>query len=80
GLFGSIFGLLNIFSRMSGGLTSDFANKKMGVRGRLLAQFLCFFLQGAFLILFRFLSIDLTTAIILIGCFSWFTQVYMKSF
>ncbi|CAG8682041.1 2974_t:CDS:2, partial [Racocetra fulgida] len=27
GLYGSIFGLLNIFSRVAGGLTSDFANK-----------------------------------------------------
>ncbi|CAG8485801.1 17552_t:CDS:2 [Racocetra persica] len=32
GLYGSIFGLMNIFSRATGGLASDFANKTMGVR------------------------------------------------
>ncbi|CAG8574904.1 5414_t:CDS:2 [Cetraspora pellucida] len=74
GLFGSIFGLLNIFSRACGGLVSDFANRKMGVRGRLLTQFLCFLLQGLFLILFKFMSGSFVSAIILMGCFSLFTQ------
>ncbi|KAF0440119.1 nitrate transporter [Gigaspora margarita] len=74
GLFGSIFGLLNIFSRLSGGLVSDFINRKMGVRGRLLVQFLCFFLQALFLILFKFMSESFASAIVLMACFSLFTQ------
>ncbi|KAF0497505.1 nitrate transporter [Gigaspora margarita] len=74
GLFGSIFGLLNLFSRVSGGLVSDLVNRNMGVRGRLLVQFLCFFLQGLFLILFKFLSGSFASAIALMACFSLFTQ------
>ncbi|CAG8524643.1 6214_t:CDS:2, partial [Dentiscutata heterogama] len=56
GLFGSIFGLLNIFSRLSGGLISDLVNRKMGVRGRL------------------FMSESIVSAIVLMACFSLFTQ------
>lgn len=34
----SIFGWMNVFSRASGGLISDYANAKMGMRGRLAWQ------------------------------------------
>ncbi|CAG8445805.1 10270_t:CDS:2 [Scutellospora calospora] len=74
GLIGSLFGLLNFFSRASGGLISDLVNRKMGVRGRFLTQFAFFFFQGIFLFLFWFMSDSLIMAIILMGCFSLFTQ------
>ncbi|CAG8540198.1 3014_t:CDS:1 [Acaulospora colombiana] len=75
GLIGSIFGLLNIFSRASGGLTSDYLNRRLGVRGRLFCQFFFFFFQGAAFILFRFTSGTLSGAIVTMILISYFTEV-----
>jgi len=71
---GSSFGLMNIFSRASGGFISDYANSKMGIRGRLLIQFLCLFFEGVFLIVFRYSLGSLAPAIVVLIIFSYFTQ------
>lgn len=42
GVFASLFGLMNVFARSSGGLLSDWANKRFGLPGRLWA---CWFIQ-----------------------------------
>jgi len=71
---GSSFGLMNLFSRASGGFLSDYANSKMGIRGRLLIQFLILFFEGVFLIVFRFSLGSLSSAIVVLIIFSYFTQ------
>jgi NNP family nitrate/nitrite transporter-like MFS transporter len=43
GVFASLFGLMNVFARSSGGLLSDWSNKKYGLRGRLWS---CWFIQS----------------------------------
>ncbi|GKY96210.1 hypothetical protein MPSEU_000580900 [Mayamaea pseudoterrestris] len=48
----STFGWMNIFSRGSGGYASDWANKKMGMRGRLIVQTTFLALEGAILLVF----------------------------
>lgn len=73
GVIGSLFGLMNIFSRGSGGIISDVMNKKYGLAGRIWVQFVVLLLQGVFLIIFSFTK-DLTYAIILLLIFSYFTQ------
>jgi NNP family nitrate/nitrite transporter-like MFS transporter len=75
GLIASLFGLMNVFSRASGGFLSDWANEKMGMRGRLLTQFLILFLEGLFLFIFNFTVNNLTEAIVVLILFSYFTQV-----
>lgn len=74
GMIASIFGLMNLFSRATGGFISDFANEKLGIRGRLLAQLLMLFLEGLFLFVFNFAVSSLTEAIIVMVLFSYFTQ------
>nr|CAG8540056.1 11843_t:CDS:2 [Entrophospora candida] len=71
---GSSFGLMNLFSRASGGFLSDYANSKLGIRGRLLTQFLILFMEGVFLIVFRFSLGSLSSAIVVLIIFSFFTQ------
>jgi NNP family nitrate/nitrite transporter-like MFS transporter len=74
GLIASLFGLMNVFSRASGGFLSDYANEKMGMRGRLLVQFLVLFFEGLFLFIFNYTVNNLTEAIIILILFSYFTQ------
>jgi NNP family nitrate/nitrite transporter-like MFS transporter len=71
---GSSFGLMNLFSRATGGFLSDYANSKIGMRGRLLVQFLILFMEGVFLIVFRFSLGSLSSAIVVLIIFSFFTQ------
>ena len=47
GLFGSIFGLVNICARSLGGITSDWANRRWGIRGRLWMLWFFQTLEGA---------------------------------
>merc|ERR1719343_1303356 len=45
----SSFGLMNLFARSLGGITSDVLFAKFGFRGRIWAQFVCLFLEAIFL-------------------------------
>ncbi|GBC10495.1 hypothetical protein RclHR1_09680005 [Rhizophagus clarus] len=74
GLIGALFGLMNLFSRATGGFLSDFAYKKRGIKGRLIVHFILIFVNGIFLIVFRFSVNSLTSAIIILIIFSYFTQ------
>ncbi|CAG8636493.1 21381_t:CDS:2, partial [Dentiscutata erythropus] len=71
---GAVFGLMNFFSRATGGILSDYANKKIGMRGRLLTQFLILLFEGIFLIIFGFNAETMTSAIVIMIFFSFFTQ------
>ena len=46
------FGAMNLFARALGGLLSDFFNKKMAMRGRLIVQGGCLIAEGIMLIIF----------------------------
>ncbi|GBC03702.1 hypothetical protein RclHR1_05270011 [Rhizophagus clarus] len=74
GLIASLFGLMNLFSRATGGFISDFANEKIGIRGRLLTQLIIYLLEGLFLFVFPYALNSLSEAIIILILFSYFTQ------
>jgi len=71
---GSIFGLLNLFSRLTGGLFSDFLASRLHLPGRILALALTMFLEGVFLIAFAFGFVSLRVSITLMVFFSFFVQ------
>jgi NNP family nitrate/nitrite transporter-like MFS transporter len=52
----SSFGLMNLFGRSLGGITSDLMYSRCGFRGRLWAQFFALFGEGAFLFAFGCVS------------------------
>jgi len=70
----SLFGLMNLFARTLGGVSTDIANKVGGMRGRLWAQTICLFLEGLFIIIFAAQN-DLAAAIVCLICFSTFVQM-----
>jgi len=74
GMIGSLFGLMNLFSRATGGFLSDFANSRIGIRGRLFVQLMIIFLGGLFLFVFRFAVSTLSGAIVVLIIFSYFVQ------
>ncbi|RUS25946.1 major facilitator superfamily domain-containing protein [Jimgerdemannia flammicorona] len=76
GMLGSIFGLLNIVSRPSGGFFADRLNKVIGqgVQGRILAQQLMTLFEGVFLIAFSYSTGSLASAIAAMILFSFFVQ------
>jgi len=47
GVFASLFGLMNLFARSTGGILSDSMNKKYGMRGRLWAMWIVQASRGA---------------------------------
>ena len=71
------FGLMNLFARSLGGITSDILFKYIGFRGRIWAQFLSLFFEAIFL--FGFGSVDNTqpwyVALAVLVCFSLFVQM-----
>jgi MFS transporter, NNP family, nitrate/nitrite transporter len=67
------FGLMNLFARALGGLSSDYLNTKFGIRGRMLVQFGCLLTEGLVLIIFSRLN-TLVTAIPILIIFSIFVQ------
>ena len=71
---GSIFGLLNICSRLSGGLFSDFMAHRLHIPGRILALLMGMILEGVFLIGFSAGLVSLSTSITLMVFFSFFVQ------
>ncbi|KAF9438193.1 High-affinity nitrate transporter 2.1 [Entomortierella beljakovae] len=76
GMLGSIFGLMNVFSRASGGVLADFINTKIGegVQGRMLVHFCILFLEGCFLIGYSFAMNTLSSALVVLVLFSYFVQ------
>eukprot|EP00741_Cyanophora_paradoxa_P002223 tig00000571_g2155.t1 len=70
---GSIYGLMNIFSRLSGGLISDRAARSRGPQGRILVLFAALMCEGACLIAFSRMK-GLPGAVILMVCFAYFCQ------
>jgi nitrate/nitrite transporter NarK len=59
GLLASIYGLMNLFARSLGGLLSDAANKKYGMRGRLWACWIVQTIEGVFCILMATITLDM---------------------
>ncbi|CAK0790337.1 unnamed protein product [Prorocentrum cordatum] len=56
GLAASAFGLVNLFARSLGGIFSDVMFARMGVPGRIWAQFLALALEGLWLLLFSHMT------------------------
>jgi len=74
GICGALFGLMNLFARSLGGLTSDYLAKSYGMRGRLWAYFLTQFIEGCLCVVLSFLNESLAGTLILIVFFSLFVQ------
>ena len=71
------FGLMNLFARSLGGITSDLLFKKFGFRGRIWAQFLSLFFEAVFLFCFGLVdnSQPWYVALAVLLCFSLFVQM-----
>jgi nitrate/nitrite transporter NarK len=71
------FGLMNLFARSLGGISSDICYKFLGFRGRIWAQFLALFFEAIFL--FAFGNVDNSqpwyVALAVLVCFSLFVQM-----
>ena len=71
------FGLMNLFARSLGGISSDLMFKFFGFRGRIWAQFLALFFEAIFL--FAFGNVDNSqpwyVALAVLVCFSLFVQM-----
>eukprot|EP00439_Symbiodinium_sp_Y106_P029451 s1898_g3.t1 len=71
------FGLMNLFARSLGGISSDICYKYFGFRGRIWAQFLALFFEAIFL--FSFGNVDNSqpwyVALAVLVCFSLFVQM-----
>lgn len=73
GYLASIFGMMNIFSRASGGFLSDYAARKWGMRGRLWVQEIGFICNAASLIAFSYAD-SMGSSVGVLVLFSYFTQ------
>lgn len=69
----SIFGWMNLFARGLGGFTSDKANAKMGMRGRLIVQSICLSVESVMILLFA-RTTNLGLSIFILVVFSTFVQ------
>ncbi len=74
GLFASLFGLMNIFARTTGGIVGDKFGGRWGLRGRVTWLFLALFCEGIALMLFSQMSV-LVLAIPTLILFSLFVQM-----
>ncbi|GAX86367.1 hypothetical protein CEUSTIGMA_g13779.t1, partial [Chlamydomonas eustigma] len=74
GGLGAMFGLMNLFSRASGGALSDLMATRFGIRGRLWVIFIIQLLSGAFCIAMSSLSLNLSGTIATMIIFSIFCQ------
>jgi NNP family nitrate/nitrite transporter-like MFS transporter len=76
GMLGSIFGLMNLFSRASGGMLADYVNSLIGegTQGRMLVHFAIFMLTGGFLVGFSFAIETLSSSIVVLILFSYCVQ------
>lgn len=69
----SIFGWMNLFCRGLGGFSSDYLNKRLGMRGRLIVQTTALFLESIMIMIFAFTD-NLVAAIVVLLFFSLFVQ------
>jgi len=69
----SIFGFMNLFARGVGGWSSDKANTKLKMRGRILVQAGLLILEGVCIFIFAEMT-DLAASIIMLTVFSIFVQ------
>ncbi|KAL7525914.1 hypothetical protein ACHAWF_001562 [Thalassiosira exigua] len=69
----SLFGWMNLFARGVGGFSSDKANARMGMRGRLWVQTICLLIEGVMVFIFANTS-SLGLAIFIMVIFSSFVQ------
>ncbi|CAK9035753.1 unnamed protein product [Durusdinium trenchii] len=71
------FGLMNLFARSLGGISSDLLFKYVGFRGRIWAQFLALFFEAIFLFCFGLVdnSQPWYVALAVLVCFSLFVQM-----
>lgn len=58
GVFASLFGLMNLFARSTGGILSDAMNKKYGMRGRLWAMWIVQVIEGAFCLIMGVITLN----------------------
>lgn len=73
-MLGSVFGMLNLFSRPSGGLLSDWAAARWGMRGRLWMMWTIQTLAGIFCLVMGLVSHSLVATMIVLIVFSIFCQ------
>merc|ERR1719502_1185121 len=59
GPLGACFSLMNLFARSWGGIMSDFANKKAGIRGRIFSMWLIQTIEGAFCIIMGLVTVGM---------------------
>lgn len=69
----SIFGWMNLFARGVGGFLSDYANSKMGMRGRLWVQFTLLLVEGGLVLVFANTG-SLAGSVVVMIFFSLFVQ------
>ncbi|KAJ1557844.1 High-affinity nitrate transporter 2.1, partial [Nowakowskiella sp. JEL0078] len=72
-LFGAVFGLMNIFSRASGGIISDFAHDSMGLQGRYIWLIILSLISSASIIGFSYCT-TIEGAIVTLIIFSYCCQ------
>ncbi|KAG2431534.1 hypothetical protein HXX76_009548 [Chlamydomonas incerta] len=74
GALGAIFGLMNLFTRATGGMISDLIAKPFGMRGRIWALWIIQTLGGIFCIVLGKVSNSLSATIVIMIIFSIFCQ------
>ena len=71
GALGSIFGLMNLVTRASGGLISDLVALRWGMRGRIWALWIIQSLSGAFCIALAYVDNSLSSTIVIMVRAGW---------
>ena len=74
GAVGACFGLMNLFARSVGGLGSDLAGKRFGMRGRIWALWIMQTVEGLFCIFLGLAHTTFAGTIIIMIIFSLFVQ------
>jgi len=70
GIFASCYGLMNLFARSIGGISSDFMSKRFGMRGRLWTVFILQMIEGVLCIFMSMARNSLIWTIFFMVCFS----------